>query len=207
MKFVKNTKYYTGTVYEFNLPTGATCPFANECKVSVDRVTGKFNVKHGAFRCYAASAERFPGVREHRWANYEAAKKGLLPELPAGAKHVRIHMSGDFFSQEYFDLWLDYIRRYPDVEFWAFTKSLLYWANRLGSIPPNLVLTASYGGHFDDLIRIHKLKYGKVVKSIEEAGDLPIDTNDDYARKPGVSFAMLDNNIAGKAKQKKNLAV
>ena len=40
MKFIRNKKYYTGIVYEWNLPTGVTCPFAKECKVSVDRVTG-----------------------------------------------------------------------------------------------------------------------------------------------------------------------
>lgn len=28
MKFIKNTKYYDGVVYEWNLPTGSTCPFA-----------------------------------------------------------------------------------------------------------------------------------------------------------------------------------
>jgi phosphodiesterase/alkaline phosphatase D-like protein len=209
MNFVKNTKYYTGTVYEFNLPTGTTCPFAQECKVIVDRVTGKFNVSHGAFRCYAASAERFPGVREHRWHNYEATRQGLLPELPAGAKHVRIHMSGDFYSQAYFDLWLDYARKHPDIKFWAFTKSLPFWIERINEIPENLVLTASYGGKYDWMIKLHNLKYGIVVKNVEEANalGLPIDTNDDYARQPKVSFAMLDNNIAGKAKQKKNLEV
>ena len=30
-KFVKNTKYYTGVVFEWNLPTGSTCPFTLEC--------------------------------------------------------------------------------------------------------------------------------------------------------------------------------
>ena len=44
MKFVKNTKYYRGIVYEFNLPTGTTCPFAKECKVTVDRMSGKFDI-------------------------------------------------------------------------------------------------------------------------------------------------------------------
>ena len=44
-KFVKNVKYYSGVVYEWNLPTGSTCPFALECKVTVDRTTGKFDVK------------------------------------------------------------------------------------------------------------------------------------------------------------------
>lgn len=48
MKFVKNTTYYTGVVYEWNLPTGHTCPFALECLVKVNRETGKFENKSNA---------------------------------------------------------------------------------------------------------------------------------------------------------------
>lgn len=62
-KFTKNTKYYSGIVYEWNLPTGHTCPFADGCLVKVDRHTGKFENKSNAYRCYAASAERFPSAR------------------------------------------------------------------------------------------------------------------------------------------------
>jgi len=97
VKFVKKTTYYTGIVYEWNLPTGFTCPFADECLVKVDRITGKFENKSKAYRCYAASAERFPGVRQHRWNNFEFAKDGGIPTIPNKATSVRIHSAGDFF--------------------------------------------------------------------------------------------------------------
>ncbi len=151
-KFVKNKKYYSGIVYEWNLPTGTTCPFAMECKVVVDRISGKFDVTKGAYRCYAASAERFPAVREHRWKNFELVKNGGKPQIPKDCNAIRIHASGDFFNQKYFDLWLEFARENPSVEMWAYTKSLNYWVNRLGNIPKNLILTASYGGKQDDLI-------------------------------------------------------
>jgi hypothetical protein len=61
-KFVKNKRYYRDTVYEWNLPTGSTYPFALECKVTVDRITGKFDVYKGQYKCYAAAPERFPAV-------------------------------------------------------------------------------------------------------------------------------------------------
>ena len=88
MKFVKNTKYYTGVVYEWNLPTGHTCPFALECLVKVNRETGKFENKSNAYRCYAASPERFPAVRNHRWANFEWVKAGNKPIIPKGCKAI-----------------------------------------------------------------------------------------------------------------------
>lgn len=192
--FTRNTKYYRGVVYEWNLPTGYTCPFAFECKVKVDRLTGKMDAYKGEYRCYAASAERFPGVRDSRWANYEYVASGYTPILPEGCLAVRIHASGDFFNQDYFDLWLRIASENKKVEFWAYTKSIKYWVKRLGAIPDNLILTASYGGKDDELIDKHNLKNVIVYKSYDEVPSTrPIDTNDDYARMRYQNFALIDN--------------
>lgn len=200
-KFVKKKTYYTGTVYEWNLPTGTTCPFALECKVTVDRHTGKFDVKKGQYRCYAASAERFPAVREMRWNNFEYVLNGGIPEIPKDCKAIRIHMSGDFFNQKYFDMWIELAKENFNIEFWAYTKSLKYWVNRINDIPNNLTLTASYGGKDDYLIEQYNLKNVKVYQKESEVPiDRPIDNNDDWARKPNVNFALLDNMKVSKLK-------
>ena len=199
MKFIKNKKYYTGDVYEWNLPTGTTCPFALECKVSVDRTTGKFSLHKGAYKCYAASPERFPAVREHRWRNFEHVRGGQKPVLPKDARHVRVHSAGDFFNQDYFDLWVEMAIENPNVKFWAFTKSVQYWVNRLNVIPPNFTLTASYGGSQDKLIEAHNLKHCKVYKRPEDVPfGMPVDRNDDCARTPQINFALLDNKFNSK---------
>ena len=193
-KFVKKKTYYEGEVYEYNLPTGTTCPFAMECKVVVDKVTGKFDVTKGQYRCYESSAERFPAVRNHRHNNFDFVRNGGIPVIPKGCKSIRIHSSGDFFNQSYFDMWLKLAEENPGVEMWAYTKSLKYWINRLNDIPKNLILTASYGGKADDLIERFNLKNVKVYAEIEEVPtNRPIDTNDNYARTPNVNFALLDN--------------
>ena len=194
-KFIRNIKYYTGIVYEWNLPAGHTCPFAKECKVLVDQETGKYTREGaGSFRCYASSAERFPAVRKHRWSNYNFILSGGVPVIPDKCKHVRIHASGDFFSQDYFNTWIQICKDNLDIEFWAFTKSIRFWVDRLSYIPFNLTLTASYGGADDALIKKYNLKNTRVFQSREEAGDLPINTNDDYARIKQINFALLDNN-------------
>ena len=193
-KFIKNKKYYTGMVYEWNLPTGTTCPYALECKVTVDRHTGKFDVKKGQYRCYAASPERFPAVREHRWRNFEMVKNGYVPIIPKDCRAIRIHAAGDFFNQKYFDMWIQLAIENPDVEMWAYTKSLEYWVNRIHAIPANLVLTASYGGRQDSLIDKYNLKNVIVYPDAWSVPkDRPIDNNDDWARKPAINFALLDN--------------
>jgi hypothetical protein len=165
-----------------------------ECKVVVDKVTGKFDVTKGQYRCYASSAERFPAVRNHRHNNFDFVRNGGIPVIPKGCKSIRIHSSGDFFNQSYFDMWLKLAEENPSVEMWAYTKSLKYWINRLNDIPKNLILTASYGGKADDLIERFNLKNVKVYAEIEEVPtNRPIDTNDNYARTPNVNFALLDN--------------
>lgn len=193
-KFTRKLNYYTGVVYEWNLPVGYSCPFADECLVRVDPESGRFSNHSGAYKCYAASHERFPSVRSRRWQNYAYVRAGGVPEVPAACNACRIHMAGDFFSQTYFDTWLGVCEANPRKEFWAYTKSLLYWIRRIKDIPKNLVLTASYGGRSDDLIEKHNLKNVIVYGSADEVpADRPIDVNDDWARKPDVNFALLDN--------------
>jgi hypothetical protein len=71
---------------------------------------------------------------------------------------------------------------------------------RINEIPENLILTASYGGRQDHLIEEYNLKNVIVYKTPEEVpSERPIDTNDDWARKPNINFALLDN-----LKNKKN---
>jgi hypothetical protein len=194
MKFQKRKTFYPFPVYEFNLPSGWSCPFAKDCKIMVDRNTGKFFTLGKMFRCYAASAERFPAVRKSRWDNFESVKKGEAIKIPSDATHIRIHGSGDFFSQRYFDSWLKVCRDNPSVKFWAFTKSIQFWVNRLGEIPDNLTLQASKGSHQDYLIDKYNLKFAQVFQDIKDVPEgMPIDTDDSLAMSGGVSFALLDN--------------
>ncbi len=204
MGFTKNTKYYETIVYEFNLPTGWACPYADECLVKVDRETGKQNNLSGAYKCYASSAERFPSARKSRWGNFDMAKAGLIPPLPKQAKYVRIHSSGDFFSQEYFDLWLAYIRKHAGVKFWAYTKSLKYWVARKNELPSNLVLTASTGGKLDHMIAEHDLRYTVIIDKPEDAEALGmgIDENDNLARHRGGNFAQVNTAYRPPASEK-----
>ncbi len=193
MIFQRKTEYYRGVVYEWNLPSGWTCPFAYECLVKVHRHTGEFDNRSNAYRCYSAMQERFPEVRNYRWSNFDFLRKGGKPTLPSDAKAVRIHMSGDFYSQDYFDMWLEICKENPDVEFWAYTKSLVYWVRRLDSIPDNLILTASRGGKFDHMIYEHDLKNVEIIKRKSQRRGRPIDTNDDLARTPKIHFCLMDN--------------
>lgn len=202
--FTKVNQYvFDKDAVSWSLPSGTTCPGALECLARADRSTGKiWNGPHQKFRCYSAVTERFPSVRRRLWCNFDAVRgksaaevADVLECLPKKARLVRVHTAGDFFSQDYFDGWLAFCRSKPDVRFWAFTKSLPFWVSRLGSIPANLILQASYGGRHDDLIAAHKLKYAKVVWSNQEASRLGLAIDqDDYLAAYGTQpFALIEN--------------
>ena len=206
MKLIKaNKKYYGDTVYEFNLPAGHSCPCACKCLTRADKQTGKQTAgEKRTFRCYAASAERFPAVRDSRWSNFDSLRQmkskedvvdALVAMFTGKEKAVRIHGSGDFFNQRYFDAWLEVCKAMPDVEFWAFTKSVPFWLARIGEIPDNLVLTASMGGTHDQLAIDNNFKTATVFLSTVEAtaSGLPIDTDDSQARIQDTNFALVDN--------------
>ena len=190
-------------VRTFSLPAGWTCPFASSCLSKADRDTGR--IQDGPkteFRCFAASDEQIrPSVRNARWHNLSMlrglSKQGMteliLESLAYDAHTVRIHVSGDFYSQTYFDAWLQVARQRPQTRFYAYSKALPFWVARMESIPENLILTASYGGTHDHLIDKHGLRSARVVLSEQEAADLglELDHDDSHAMKPGPNFALL----------------
>jgi hypothetical protein len=198
-------------VATFSLPAGWACPGAKDCLARADRETGK--LKDGPatlFRCFSASQEAmYPSVRQARWSNFqllrgldvESMADLIAASLPRKAATVRVHVSGDFFSQDYFDAWLAVASRRPEVTFYFYTKSLRFWVARLddvgtGRAPgkvPNFVPTASRGGREDDLIGLHGLREARVVYSQSEADALGLDVDDDdtHAMAHGGDFALL----------------
>ncbi len=197
-KLQKLEKKIGKTVYSLDLLSGHNCPFANIClSKAVKLPNGKLKVQDGPnteFRCYSASQEaRLSEVYNFRKHNDDE----LLPNrtnmlrmavsirdsMPKKAEVIRIHSAGDFFSQSYFDAWINVIIHHPNIHFYAYTKSLRFWVNRIKQIPHNFTLTASYGGLDDHLIEKHKLRACHVVYSKKDAKKmgLAIDKDDSLA--------------------------
>jgi hypothetical protein len=193
------------SITTFSLPAGYTCPGASLCKARFDIKVGKIiDGPKAEFRCFAASQEAmYTNVRDSRWKNRELLAKArtkeamtelLLYSIPKQSKHIRVHVSGDFFNQEYFNAWIDVAVARPDILFYAYTKSLKFWVQRLKDVPDNLVLTASRGGTDDHLIDEYGLRQSVVVFHPDEAKalGLEIDHDDHLAYTKGVdSFALL----------------
>lgn len=207
VKFSTSNAKLEGQGYAaFNLPAGYSCPCARDCKAFANPKTGKIiDGPHQKYRCFAASLEWFPGVRNNLWHNFNTLKAArtatqmydiLSRSLPYGWRGFRWHAGGDFFSYAYFRSFLMLATAHPDKLFYAYTKSLSFWvrANQHGLIPVNVVLTASRGGAEDHLIDKHNLREAVIVMHPDEAKalGLSIDHNDSLARDPGVmKFALV----------------
>ena len=209
------------TLKTFSLPSGWTCPGAKDCLSRADRVTGK--IKDGPdteFRCFAASGEAvYPSLREMVWFNLGLIKDALVDgvdacadliceSLPKKFDIMRVHVGGDYFNEKYLQAWIEVAKRNPERIFYSYSKSLHLF--KRFALPENLVLTASRGGKFDELIDLHGWKEALVVYSEQEAIDkgLEIDHDDTHAAFGKKNFALLlhgvqpKGSIASKALQK-----
>lgn len=61
---------------------------------------------------------------------------------------IRIHDSGDFYNGKYLAKWIEIMERFPEVEFYAYTKaiSLMHLFEINGRLPGNFTVIASEGG-------------------------------------------------------------
>lgn len=151
----------TGRIPAFSLPPEITCPGA--CKGCKDK-------------CYAKKAFRmYPGVRAAWEANYEAAE--ALDHIPQIMDYLkkhkprffRIHVSGDFFSAQYFTQWCGIAMACPGTRFLAFTKSP---ASMLKAMrPSNFTLVRSIWGAKGE----RRGKYAGFAHTVLPGEDIPAD--------------------------------
>lgn len=201
--FGKGNAKLNPDIFTFSLPAGYSCPGARECLSRAGKNgSGIQDGLETKFRCFAASDEvQYPNVQKARWRNFDLLKGKtteqmwtLIQEsLPKKAKIIRVHVSGDFFNEQYFDAWLEVARKNPERTFYAYTKSLHLWVGKKDSIPANFKLNASRGGIHDWMIDTYGLKSAEVVFHPDEAKakGLEIDHDDSHAYASDKSFALL----------------
>lgn len=180
-------------VYSFSILSGVDCPFAKECKSrAVETGKGNRTIQdgpHTKFRCFSATQEmQYDAVYFNRLHNHNLIHSckdewemadAIGDAIPDDAGVVRIHIAGDFFNHTYFRAWMIVASRFPQVLFYAYTKSLQYWVRNRDYLSDNFVLTASRGGRSDKLIKKYNLRSARVVFSEAEAVKLGLDIDDD----------------------------
>lgn len=119
--------------------------------------------------CYAAKAQvRFPKALEYRERMLERSKAkefidDIVEELSKSKKNfkaVRIHESGEFYSQDYLDKWVQIAKSLPDIRFYAFTKRKKDFDFSKAEAQNNLIII--------DSLKFGRLNYG----SLDEMSEL-----------------------------------
>lgn len=202
-------------IWHYSLPSGYTCPGASMCKTFCNVNTGKIVDKQTpdangmTYRCYAATDEaRYPSVRKSRWHNFDLLRGKTQEEMvevitrsinASGVRRggtLRVHIGGDYFSQNYFNAWMEAAASFPQIVFYSYTKSVHFLVNYIrtnGALPDNFVFTCSNGGKYDDQIPFSNVKKASVFFTQAEADalGLEVDHTDDFAISGSRDFALL----------------
>ena len=153
MKLLKYENYKLKRQFIFTLPAskeicGRTCP-----------------------GCYAIKAQRrFPKtVIPYREARYKASLQDdfvdrIVNELSTtrrDVRTVRIHESGEFYSQEYVDKWYSIAKALPQFTFYTFTKRINdFDFTKLMNLPNFIVINS---------LQFNRLNYGSLSEAPKKA--------------------------------------
>lgn len=159
----------SSVAFNFGIPafiskTGEkTCPNAGVCASGCFAKSGAYLFSNVAKKF----EERFEATKSQDFEVLLQADLDLIKNRYLGKKDIliRIHDSGDFYSQDYLMKWLDIMQSNPDIDFYAYTKqvSMLKTAPHL----PNFKVIFSFGGKQDHLIDVTKDRHSVVFETNE----------------------------------------
>jgi hypothetical protein len=122
-----------------------TCPGAASCRAVC-------YAKQGRYAMESVARPRRNNLEESMKDSFVDSVLSALARKPS-YNVVRVHDSGDYYSQEYFDKWVAIASARPDVIFYSYTKNhRLDMSNR----PSNLRIVRSLGGRWDRLVNLEE---------------------------------------------------
>ena len=174
-KMKKSSKVGRFELYNFGIPAfrsqdnTVTCPNAGICAKDCYAQNGTYNFPN----VVNAYERRLDQTRElTRFEALIRAEIGLVG-VQANAKDkeclIRIHDSGDFYSEQYLDKWIEIIQNLPLIHFYAYTKNVQWTKAR--QLPNNFTAIYSFGGKQDNLIDCQKDRHSMVFPTLDHLLD------------------------------------
>ena len=149
-KISKTSKLHNKKIVNFGIPADTsadgtpTCPFAKDCK--------KY--------CFAKKGHYVMGAAKRSYERrYQLTKSFYFVDIMTAAlayvkpDYVRIHDSGDFYSIGYINNWIEIMSKFPEIKFYAYTKSFMWFKHTDVDKLSNFVYKKSFGGTKDSLIK------------------------------------------------------
>ena len=162
-KLKKTSKALGLRVFNFGIPayksiTGKiTCPFADECIKFCYARKGAYiwgNVK-------PAFERRFELTRSSDFI--VEMNKEILKKKP---DYVRVHDSGDYYSKEYLNKWIEIAIHNPDVRFYSYTNSVEILKSTI--LPDNYDIIYSMSGKQRHLVDIEVDRHARIFSNKTE---------------------------------------
>lgn len=177
-KLKKTSKLVQRSVLNFGIPaykseTGkVTCPFADEC-------IRYCYARKGSFRWPNAVNAYEKRFRIARSPDFESVMNAAL--LIKNPHFVRVHDSGDYFSEKYMDRWFSIMRANPGIKFYSYTNSVLLMKMYDKGVPNNFDYILSTDGkqreHVDKSTDRHAVIFN-TIEELESAGYVNASDND-----------------------------
>lgn len=152
---------WTLPAFAVKLPNGKNfnvCPNAGACASFCYARNGTFNFSNVKKR----HIENLTYILEEPQGWFNQMLSEVNKPRMAG-KHIRIHDSGDFFSEEYLQMWLTIALLVPKVSFYCYTKEVSLFKRVVEpNCPPNFRYLYSMGGKEDYLVNKEKDRHAEV---------------------------------------------
>jgi hypothetical protein len=159
-----NTKLKKDGIWSWNLIPIVHCPMAGACKAYCYATVGQQAFRSGVLRrARAFLATQQPDFVPRMIQEVQRAAK-------KGAKAIRIHDSGDFYSADYMVNWFLIALACPDIKFYAYTKMVPLVQRFSKNVPANFRLIQSLGGLGDSRID-RSLPHSRIFSSLQELRD------------------------------------
>lgn len=151
-------KIFNWTIPAFMTKDGfKTCPMAGNC------VNGCY-AKMGAYIWPKVYAKHESNLKLSLTGDFVSVIDAEIKKIKADL--IRIHDSGDFYSPEYLEKWIQVIKLNPTVKFYAYTK--MVELIKKTTLPDNFTVIFSLGGKQDNLIDRNTDRHSRVFSSLEE---------------------------------------
>ena len=142
---VSSSNAKTGNILSFSLPPKITCPNSSQC-FKICYAVGMYGNEYR--KNTPISWEKNLQIIENDPNRAIQELSSVIQSKLNGSKRTgrqvlfRIHVSGDFYSQDYLQLWHDLAVKYPDVLFYTYTKMYYYFKNY--AMPANFKCLLSF---------------------------------------------------------------
>ena len=176
-KLKKTSKELGKRVFNFGMTAWKTahgdivCPYAKDCVLTKTLDDGKVI----QYKCYAQMGMyNFPNVKKAYLWRLEQYKTDEFVDMVINeirrkrVEYLRIHDSGDFYDRTYVNKWLKIMELFPDVRFYAYTKSVPLFIRRMDELPSNFDVIFSEGSTHEHLVDKSKHRFSSVFNSITD---------------------------------------